>query len=157
MSSSIFIATLIAIAVPAFSGLAAAPVREPITPPTRSETRSVMIGLSLVEALTAIKAPALAGVFSFVAESDSATAFADYLIRDMKAMKRYTDKLDADQKVAQGLTAWDHEVCANLINFYGSKAGGMFGRPDEKRMSKINQCVLSRVLELETIVGARKK
>ena len=146
------IVTLLAIMGPARAGA-------PATPPAsrQAQPQSGIISLSLIEALSAIKQPELVGIFLFVAEPDGPAAFANFLVRDMKALKRYTEKLEDDRKVAQGLTGWDHEVCANLINFYASSAGGVFGRPDAKRMSKINQCVLSHVVALEAITAARKK
>jgi hypothetical protein len=116
-----------------------------------------MVSLSLVEALAAVRAPELAGLFSFIAESDAPFAFADYLAREKKAQKLYIEKLDDDKKAANGLTAWDHSVCASLVNLYASPLAATFGRPDEKRMSKINQCVLSPTVPLEEIVARRKR
>jgi hypothetical protein len=116
-----------------------------------------MVNLSLVEALAAVNAPQLAGLFSFINENDSPFAFADYLARDKKALKLYVSKLDDDRSLANGLTAWDHSVCASLVNLYSSPAGATFARPDEKRMSKINQCVLAPVVALDEIVARRKR
>lgn len=116
-----------------------------------------MISFSLVEALAAIKQPQLAGVFSFVTEKNAPFALADLLARDKKSMNLYLDKLDADFKAANGLTEWDHEVCASLINLYGSPMAGTFGVPAPKRMKQINECMLSPAIPLETIVAKRKK
>ena len=116
-----------------------------------------MISFSLVEALAAIKQPQLAGVFAFVTEKNAPFALADLLARDKKAMKLYLDKLDGDFKTAQGLTEWDHEVCASLINLYGSPMANTFGVPEPKRMKQINDCMLAPALPLETIVAKRKK
>jgi hypothetical protein len=116
-----------------------------------------MVSLSLIEALAAIRQPQLAGIFSFVAEADAPFAFADFLARDKKAMKAYLNKLGDDRKAADGLTDWDHEVCASLVNLYGSPLAATFGVPEPKRMSQINECVLSPILPLEAIVARRKK
>jgi hypothetical protein len=116
-----------------------------------------MISFSLVEALSAMKQPQLAGVFAFVSEKNAPFALADLLARDPKAMKLYLGKLDADFKAAQGLTEWDHEVCASLINLYGSPMANTFGVPDPKRLKQINDCMLAPAIPLETIVAKRKK
>ncbi len=116
-----------------------------------------MVSLSLVEALAAIKEPQLAGIFSFVSEKDSPFAFADLIARDRKARRRYLGKLDADRTAAGGLTPWDHQVCASLVNLYASPLGSTFGTPGKKRMASINECVLSAVVPLEQIVAKRKK
>jgi hypothetical protein len=116
-----------------------------------------MVSLSLVEALSAIKQPNLVGVFAFVAEKNAPFALADLLARDKTSMKRYLDKLDDDFKAANGLTEWDHEVCASLINLYGSPMAGTFGVPEPKRMKQINDCMLAPALPLESIVAKRKK
>lgn len=138
-----------------FADATAAPVKGGI--PARQEPVSGLISLSLIEALTAVKEPGLAGVFTYISEANAPTAFADYLARDTKALSRYLDKLDDDRKAANGLTDWDHQVCATLVNFYASPAGGIFGRLDAKRSSKINQCVLVPVVTLGNLVAARKK
>ncbi len=116
-----------------------------------------MVSLSLVEALAAVRRPELAGIFSFVSEKDAPFAFADLLARDKKALKLYLTKLDADRKTANGLTDWDHAACASLVNLYSSPIAGTFGKPDEDKMSKINQCVLAPVIPLEEIVSRRTK
>ena len=120
-------------------------------------TATGMISFSLVEALAALHQPQLAGIFSFVSEKNAPFAFADFLARDKKSMKLYLDKLGDDFKAASGLTEWDHQVCASLINLYGSPMAGTFGRPDEKRMKQINDCMLAPTVALEAIVARRKK
>ena len=73
-------------------------------------------------------------------------------------MKRYTAKLMSDLKAAGGLTAWDHEVCATLVNHYAA-GGDMPGikKPDAKRLKALNDCVLAPVMELQEIVFRRNK
>ncbi|OGR90821.1 MAG: hypothetical protein A2V88_08390 [Elusimicrobia bacterium RBG_16_66_12] len=116
-----------------------------------------MVNLSLVDALAAIEEPQLAGVFSFIPEKHSTFAFADLMARDKKALRRYLEKLKADLKAADGLTGWDHEVCATLVNLYASPLSGAFEKPDDKRLKKINECVLAPAVQLSEIVAKRKK
>lgn len=153
MIRTALLAAAVALAAPALAGTAPAP-SAPAAAPVAS---GGMVSLSLIEALAALKQPQLAGIFSFVSEKDAPFALADYLARDRKAMKRYLGKLDDDRKAGGGLTGWDHDVCASLVNLYASPIAGTFGRPDEKQMSKINQCVLTPVVSLEEIVSRRKK
>lgn len=141
-------ALLLALALPVF---AATPIEVP--PPDSGG----VVDLSLVEALAAIKQPELAGVFSFVPDKYSSFAFADLMARDKKSLKRFLGKLKADRKAAGGLTAWDHAVCATLVNLYASPLSVSFVKPDHKRMSAINECVLSPVVELSEIVAKRKR
>lgn len=137
--------------------LAAAIFAAPLFAATAARAQDILSG-SLIEALQAIEMPELGGVFTYVGTQNAPRAFADLIARDPKAMKRYTDKLRKDLKAAGGLTAWDHEVCATLVNHYAG-GGDMPGmkRPDAKRLKALNECVLSPVMELHDIVSRRKK
>ena len=137
--------------------LAAVLLAAPILSATEARAQDMLSG-SLIEALKAIEKPELGGVFTSVGTPNAPRAFADLIARDPKAMKRYTAKLMSDLKAAGGLTAWDHEVCATLVNHYAS-GGDMPGinRPDKKRLKALNDCVLSPVMELHDIVSRRKK
>ncbi len=116
-----------------------------------------ILGGSLIEALTAIRKPELGGVFTYVGEQNAPRAFADMIARDSKAMKRYTAKLMSDRKVAGGLTAWDHQVCATLVNHYAGAAMPGLKKPDAKRLKALNDCVLTPVMELQDIVTRRSR
>lgn len=151
------IAALLAVTLAASSPASAGQVASPISTAGASTNAGTMVSLSLIEALAAVRKPELAGIFSFVAEKDAPFAFADLMARDKKALKAYMEKLDDDRKAANGLTDWDHAVCASLVNLYSSPIASTFGKPDEKRMSKINECVLAPVVPLEEIVSRRKR
>ena len=124
----------------------------------RAARAQEMLSGSLIEALAAINKPELGGVFTYVGGQNSPRAFADLVARDSKAMKRYTGKLDDDCKAAGGLTAWDHEVCATLVNHYaGNTVMPGIKRPDTKRLKALNDCVLSAVLEFQDVASRRKR
>ena len=129
----------------------------PLFAATAARAQEMLSG-SLIEALSAIKKPELGGVFTYVGTENAPRAFADLIARDAKAMKRYTCKLDDDRKAAGGLTAWDHQVCATLVNYYagGANMPGL-KRPDKKRLKALNDCVLAPVMELQEIVARRNK
>lgn len=137
--------------------LAAALFASPILSATAARAQDMLSG-SLIEALKAIEKPELGGVFTYVGPQNAPRAFADLIARDPKAMKRYTGKIMDDLKAAGGLTAWDHEVCATLVNHYagGAEMPGI-KRPDKKRLKALNDCVLAPVMELQDIVMRRKK
>lgn len=123
----------------------------------RAQSDGNILSGSLIEALQAVEKPELGGVFTYVDAKNAPTAFADLVARDAKAMKRYTSKLMSDLKAAGGLTAWDHQVCATLVNYYAGVAMPGIKRPDAKRLKALNDCVLSPVMELAVIVERRGK
>ncbi|MDD5301876.1 MAG: hypothetical protein PHS14_02120 [Elusimicrobia bacterium] len=137
--------------------LAACLLAMPILSATGARAQEILSG-SLIEALTAVGKPELGGVFTYVGDKNAPRAFADLIARDPKAMKRYTAKIMDDLKAAGGLTAWDHEVCATLVNHYAG-AADMPGikKPDAKRLKALNDCVLAPVMELSDIVSRRRK
>jgi len=137
--------------------LAAAVFASSLLAGTAARAQDMLSG-SLIEALAAVGKPELGGVFTYVGDKNAPVAFADLIARDPKAMKRYTAKLAVDKKAAGGLTAWDHQVCATLVNHYAG-AGEMPGikKPDAKRLKALNDCVLTPVMELQDIVQARNK
>ena len=123
----------------------------------RAQEEGGILSGSLIDALRAIEKPELGGVFTYVGEENAPRAFADLIARDLKAMKRYTGKLAADRKVADGLTPWDHQVCAILVNYYAGVEMPGIKRPDAKRLKALNECVLSPVVELKVIVEKRNR
>ncbi len=137
--------------------LAACLLASPMISATAARAQEILSG-SLIEALKAIEKPELGGVFTYVGNQNAPRAFADLIARDPKAMKRYTAKLADDRKAAGGLTAWDHEVCATLVNHYagGTDMPGM-KKPDAKRLKELSTCVLTPVMELQDIVSRRNK
>jgi hypothetical protein len=124
--------------------------------PTSSAGPSV-VNLSLIEGISAIELPQVTGLFSFIAEQDASFAFADLVARDPKALKRYLNKLREDKKLSNGLTEWDHEVCATLVNLYASSLGAALSKPKPKDFEFINECVLAPVVPLSEIVSRRKR
>lgn len=136
--------------------LAASLLAVPLLAATAARAQDILSG-SLIEALAAVGKPELGGVFTYVGNQNAPRAFADLIARDSKAMKRYTGKLTDDLKAAGGLTAWDHEVCATLVNHYAGVEMPGIKKPDEKRLKALNDCVLSAVMELSDIVSRRRK
>ena len=137
--------------------LAACLLASPLFAATAARAQEILSG-ALIEALTAVGKPELGGVFTFVGDKNAPRAFADLIARDPKAMKRYTSKIMSDLKSAGGLTAWDHEVCATLVNHYaGAVEMPGIKKPDGKRLKALNDCVLAPVMELQDIVMRRKK
>lgn len=139
-----------------FAEDAAAPAAPAVAAPRAPEGGS-MVSLSLVEALASIERPELAGLFSFIPPQNASYAFGDLMARDPKGLKRYAAKLKGDLKAAGGLTEWDHEVCATLVNIFAGQGVMIQEKPSKKVMAVVNDCVLSPVLDLREIVARRKK
>jgi hypothetical protein len=149
----LLIAVLFA-ASPLFAATKPKPAPVPV-PTAAPEASGNLVSGALIEALIAIEKPELGGVFSYVNEKNAPRAFADLLARDPKSMKRYADKLKADMKAAGGTTAWDHEVCATLVNYYAGPPMPGLKAPDAKRLKALNETVLSPVKDLQEIVMRR--
>jgi hypothetical protein len=149
--------TVAASAKPAKKIIVAAPARVQQAAPQAIRATEGVTTMSLVEALASVGRPEIIGIFNYVDERSSPMAFADLLVRDTSLLKKFTAKLDDDIKVAGGVSQWDHLVCAVLVNTYASPMAGTNARPDEKRMSKINNCVLTPELSLSDIVAKRKR
>jgi hypothetical protein len=113
------------------------------------------VNMSLIEGLNAIGKPELVGVFAYVAEQYAPYAFGDLLVRDRGALRDFADKVRADMKAANGLTDWDHAVCAVVVN--AITGASTPSKPKKKTMSAINECVLSPVLTLQEIAARRKR
>lgn len=155
MTRALALAALLAAPAPVLGAQAAA-APAPKAVPAASAGPAV-VNLSLIEAIAAIELPQVTGLFAFIAEQDAPFAFADLIARDPKAMKKYLNKLADDKKLSSGITDWDHQVCATLVNLYASSMGAMLGRPTEKHSKFINECVLAPVVPLSEIVSRRKR
>lgn len=105
----------------AAAALTAAIAAAPALPKTAS-AQTQIINLSLVEALVAVGAPDLAGIFAFIPDNQSAMAMADYLMRNGRALKRFIKKGEKDYKDVQGINDWDRQVYLYLINMQGATA-----------------------------------
>lgn len=136
--------------------LAAAVLAAPLFAVTAARAQEILAG-PLIEALAVVKKAELSGVFTYIGDKNGPSAFADLIARDPKAMKRYSAKLKTDMKAVGGLTAWDHQVCATLVNAYAGVPMPGIKRPGVKQIKVFNDCVLSTVMELSEIVTKRNK
>lgn len=125
--------------------------------PARAQTSADahMLDLSCVEALVAIKESRLAGVFSFVPDKDAPQAFADLLVHDRKALKRYLAKLARDDKQAGGISSWDHQVVGLALQIYASPIAGTVEKPGSLK-GKLEGLSGEPSLSLEQITTRRK-
>lgn len=91
-----------------------------------------IINMSLMDALVAIKHPELAGVFSFVPDSQATMAMADFLMRDHDSLKRFLKMAEADMKKLKIINGWDKEVCLHIV----AASANENLPPGAKRLSK---------------------
>lgn len=144
MTRSLLLSTLL------FAPPAAAAVEAPKGPQ--------MISLGCVEALAAIgQADRLNGIFSFIAEKDAPAAFADLLVRDSKAMKKFLAKVEKDKKEVLGVGAWDREALQFVVSIYGSPLAQTLEKPSDKTMSRLTELANSTALSLEEMTARRRK
>ncbi len=115
-----------------------------------------MINLSCLEALVAVGQPNLAGVFSFISEKDGPAAFADLLVHDKKAMKKFLAKAEKDFKSADGISSWDHEAVMAAVSIYGSPLAETLEKPASGTMSRLVALSAAPSLKLEDLARRRK-
>lgn len=114
-----------------------------------------VLNLSCVEALVSIDQSKLAGVFSFVPEKDAPAAFADLLVHDRKALKKWLKKVQKDNKIG-GVSTWDHEVAVFALQIYASPIAETIEKPGELK-DELSTLVLAPVLSLEQLTARRRK
>lgn len=114
-----------------------------------------MLNLSCVEALAAIDEPRLAGVFSFIPEKDTPQAFADLVMHDRKALKRYVKKLEKDMK-AGGVTTWDHESVTFALQILSSPLADTLEKPSGSEREALDMAARAPVLTLEQMTAKRR-
>lgn len=117
---------------------------------------SGILNLSCMEALAVVDAAWLSGVFSFVPEKDSALAFADMVVRNKSAMRKYVAKLMKDLRVSRGITTWDHEVVMQALAIYASPLGETVGKPDPTTRERLNTLGLAPTMTLAEVSARRK-
>ena len=142
--------TTLILAAALAAGVAAAPASAPAV-------QGGVLNLSCIEALAAIGQPSLAGVFSFIPEKDSPAAFADLLVHDNKALKKYAEKVGQDLKAASGITDWDHEAVMFALSLLTGPLAQTLEKPSGKLMARLNELSLAPKLSLEVVVSRRKK
>lgn len=118
---------------------------------------ATMLNLSCVEALVAIDQANLAGVFSFVSEKDGPLAFADLIVRDKKAMKKFLAKLDKDRKEVQAISTWDREAVIGAVSIYGSPLAETLEKPASDTMERLNGFVATQAIPLSDLTARRRK
>ncbi|MFH1723808.1 MAG: hypothetical protein ABII00_04205 [Elusimicrobiota bacterium] len=115
-----------------------------------------VINLSLMDALVAVGATDLAGVFSFIPEMQSSMALADYLMHNRKALTKFIKKGEKDLKEVQGINEWDKQVFLFLIGINAQpRLPAGIERIPEKLMKQVNRMGLAQPLPLRIIVERR--
>jgi hypothetical protein len=84
-----------------------------VTPPRMSQ--GAVLNLSLIEALVAVRQQRLSGVFAFVPEDRTGLAFANYMMYDHKALKRYLKYARKIFDKAGAISHWDKRVMLLLV------------------------------------------
>ncbi len=115
-----------------------------------------LINLSLMEALVALDAQDLAGIFGFVPEASASVALADYLMHNRTALKKFVRKGEKDLKALGGVNAWDRLVFMHIMQMNNSPLPPGIERLPAKMEYKVSTLVLAPPLTLEEINGRRR-
>ncbi|MBI5630512.1 MAG: hypothetical protein HY921_06475 [Elusimicrobia bacterium] len=116
-----------------------------------------MINLSCLEALTSIDQAGLAGVFSFIAEEKTPEAFADLLVHDQKALKKFVKKVEKDFKEASAISTWDQQALQFALTVYGSPLAEALGKPAASVLAKLSDLSRAPAVSLGEMTERRRK
>ena len=116
-----------------------------------------MLNLSCMEALSAVQAGWLSGVFTFIPEKDSTLAFADMVVRNKLIRRKYVAKLMRDHAAARGITVWDHEVVMHILGIYSSPLASLLEKPDPTTSDRLNMLGLAPTMTLAEMNARRPK
>ena len=114
-----------------------------------------IINLNLLQALIAIDAQDMAGVFGFVPEANAAPALADYLLHNKAALKRFLKKSEKDLKDVSGVNEWEQQVHRYMLTIYasGTLKAGIVSKSFMDRVAKLS---VAPALSLADITSRRK-
>ncbi len=109
--------------------------------------QGVVLNLTTIEALAGIGKQHLAGVLSFVAPEDTILAFANLLLADHKALKRFVKFGNKRFKIAGAITRWEKQVLLLVVGLNEGK--------DElpPGMKKVPKGLIAKVSELALAPG----
>ena len=138
------------------AGLLSSTLLLPVGAWSQAPAGAQMLNLSCVEALAAIGEPRLAGVFSFVVEKDTPQAFADLVMHDKKALKKYAGKLKTDMKDG-GVTPWDHEAVTFALQILSSPIADTLDKPSKDERETLDLAARAPVIPLEQLTARRRK
>ncbi len=79
-----------------------------------------VLNLECVETLIGIGERELAGVFSFIADGDSAPAFADLLVHKKKDLKRFVERERKILKKSGAIPHWDHDAAGYVLAIFSN-------------------------------------
>ncbi len=115
-----------------------------------------ILNLNCIEALAAAGKPELAGIFAYVPDNDTAAAFADLLVHDRKALRKFTAKAEKDLKQVSGVSQWDHQAIAYVLAIYASPAAAAtVDKPASSDLSRLRALLVAPQLSLEEMTARR--
>ncbi len=96
-----------------------------------------VVNLECVETLIGIGEPELAGVFTFIADGDSAPALADLLVHKEKDLKRFIHREKKMLKKSGAIPQWDHDVAGYALSIYANPPAGTPEPPSKSVMKDL--------------------
>jgi len=117
---------------------------------------SHILNLNCLEALAAVGEPELSGIFSYVPDADTAAAFADLVVHQRSALRKFMDKDEADVKAVGGVSQWDHSVAAYALSIYAlPAAAATVEKPSASDLKRLNALLAAPALSLEQMTARR--
>ena len=117
---------------------------------------SHILNLNCLEALAAVGEPELSGIFSYVPDADTAAAFADLVVHQPAALRKFMAKDEADVKSVGGISQWDHSVAAYALSIYAlPAAAATVDKPSSSDLKRLNAIAAAPALSLEQMTARR--
>ncbi|HVC09703.1 MAG TPA: hypothetical protein VNH15_07180 [Elusimicrobiota bacterium] len=117
---------------------------------------SHILNLNCLEALAAVGEPELSGIFSYVPDADTAAAFADLVVHQPAALRKFMAKDEADVKSVGGISQWDHSVAAYALSIYAlPAAAATVDKPSSSDLKRLNALAAAPALSLEQMTARR--
>ncbi|MHB2025595.1 MAG: hypothetical protein ACYCPQ_02980 [Elusimicrobiota bacterium] len=114
-----------------------------------------ILDLNCMEALAAAGRPELAGIFAYVPDADTSAAFADLIVHDHAALRRFMIRLEKDAKDVSGISSWDHDAVAYALSIYASPAAATVKKPSSADLSRLKALLTAPTMSLEEMTARR--
>lgn len=137
--------------------LLAAFLLAPSLSPSRAQGPAPLSNIGCLDTLLAVGEGRLAGIFSFVSEKDSPTAFADLAVHDKEVLRKFVAKVDKDVKTAGGVLQWDHDALVATQTILASPIADTVPKPPSKLVARMAELSRLPTLTLEQLATRRKK
>ena len=121
------------------------------------QPQQAIANLSLIDALVTVGGENLAGLFSYISETNTAPAFAGYLFRDQKALKRFLKRDEKDLKSVGGISDWNKQVYLYLVTINAMNSFAKDEMLPAKLLDRVSALSLAPALSLAELSDRRRR